>query len=371
MYIEMMPGGDPDMLIATLATYAANWLPGHKPVWMTLVSGTRTGKTVTLECLEYLPAIQPVGHLSEPALMSGSPRDYTGPAANGGLLMGPGEFRVMVQSDHSSTLALPHAAQEALYAALRDVYDGKRVKATGADGGSTISWEGKRGVLIGATPRIDRSHTVRRELGPRFLCYRRRLYNPAHGMIPPTPVREAELHERLKERVVGVFSGIPEISSDALQIPPELHAPLYNIAESMARRRGDVELDKKGALTRPVKIEPPQHLYHNLSSLMMGYQAIGVDNDTALRGIVRVAMSTIPVNRAEVIQALSRGRVPLSRAQIQRRSGLGEFPVKTALAELQHLGVVARTGEGRGTTYLLLEQFKNKDERQERPEGGM
>jgi hypothetical protein len=57
-------------------------------------------------------------------------------------------------------------------AALREIYDGRWTRHIGSDGGRTLSWAGKIGLLFAATPAIDSYYSVIGSLGDRFLFSR-------------------------------------------------------------------------------------------------------------------------------------------------------------------------------------------------------
>ena len=62
--------------------------------------------------------------------------------------------------------------RQGVLAALREIYDGGWVRCLATDGGLTLSWEGKLGLLGGCTEVIDRHHAVMNTLGERFLLFR-------------------------------------------------------------------------------------------------------------------------------------------------------------------------------------------------------
>ncbi len=63
-------------------------------------------------------------------------------------------------------------ARAAVLAALREVYDGSWTRHVGTDGGRTLSWSGRVGLVAGVTPTIDRHHAVMGAMGERFILFR-------------------------------------------------------------------------------------------------------------------------------------------------------------------------------------------------------
>src|SRR5918994_248367 len=64
---------DPGVVVGALGTIAANLLPGD-PVWLVLVGPPGAGKSEALQSTTRLPDVYGAGTLTEPALLSGSPK---------------------------------------------------------------------------------------------------------------------------------------------------------------------------------------------------------------------------------------------------------------------------------------------------------
>ena len=110
--------------------------------------------------------------LTEPALLSGTPKKDTSRSAKGGLLREIGEFGILLAKDFTSILSMHRESRAAVLAALREVYDGSWTRHLGTDGGKTLTWSGKVAVLAGVTPTIDSHHAVMASMGERFVLYR-------------------------------------------------------------------------------------------------------------------------------------------------------------------------------------------------------
>jgi hypothetical protein len=53
-----------------------------------------------------------------------------------------------------------------------EVYDGSWDRHVGVDGGKTLHWDGKLGLIAGVTTVVDSHHAVMDSLGSRFAFYR-------------------------------------------------------------------------------------------------------------------------------------------------------------------------------------------------------
>ena len=151
----------------TLGAIAANYLPGP-PVWLGLIAPPSSAKTELLNSLARLPYVATCEALSPAALLSGTPKRQRTKGASGGLLKQIGDFGILAFKDFGTVLEMRIEARNEMLAALRRVFDGEYVRQIGSDGGQTISWNGKAGLLFGATQKYDLYHGVIGTLGDRF-----------------------------------------------------------------------------------------------------------------------------------------------------------------------------------------------------------
>jgi hypothetical protein len=178
---------DPGALYVALGTVAANLSPGD-PIWLALVGPPGSGKTETINPLASLDFVYPAATLTEPALLSGVPHKQRASNAKGGLLRQIGEFGILLCKDFTSVLAQNRDARSAVLAALREIYDGSWTRHVGSDGGVTLHWSGKLGIVSGCTPSIDVHHAVMAAMGERLMLYR------LPGSDPDTVAKNALRH---------------------------------------------------------------------------------------------------------------------------------------------------------------------------------
>ena len=162
---------DPVPIYAALGTVAANLLPGD-PVWLGLIGPPSSAKTEILNSLSKLPNVVQCATLTPAGLLSGSPKKQHAPGARGGLLRQIGAFGIILCKDFGSVLSMHPETKAEVLAALREVYDGAWTRHVGTDGGRTLTWEGKVGLLFAATGAIDSHHGVIGSMGDRFLLSR-------------------------------------------------------------------------------------------------------------------------------------------------------------------------------------------------------
>jgi hypothetical protein len=224
-----------------------------------------------------LEAVYLASTLTEASLLSGTPRKDTAAGATGGLLREIGSSGIIVLKDFGSILAMHREQRASVLAALREIYDGSWHRDVGVDGGRRLHWEGRIGLLAGATTVLDQHHGVMAQLGERFLLHRIAVADARsqgraslghHG-------RERTMRRELAEAVAGLFAGLD------LSEPPPLGAAdserLVDLADLVSGARSPVIRDK---YRREIELVPdseaPGRVVGALARLLTGLRLIGV-----------------------------------------------------------------------------------------------
>lgn len=166
---------DPIPIQVALGAVIANHLPGD-PVWLLLVGPPSSGKTEIISSLSGLPDIHEVSTFTEAGLLSGAPS--RNPKASGGLLRQfrtdarDGTFGILTFKDLTSIISEASDTRASLLAALREIYDGCWIRRLGTEGGKTLAWKGKAGLIGAVTETIDRQAAVMGAMGERFILVR-------------------------------------------------------------------------------------------------------------------------------------------------------------------------------------------------------
>jgi hypothetical protein len=147
---------------AVLAAYFANRKLNGDPVWLMLVGGSGVGKTERLIPLSVMPDVVLESSITGPAaLLSGSSKRERAKDASGDVLRKlPEGGGVLLLKDFTSIIGMHRDARAEVLAALREIYDGRWDRSVGADGGKTLTWTGRVGVIAGCTTAIDTAHAV-------------------------------------------------------------------------------------------------------------------------------------------------------------------------------------------------------------------
>ena len=170
---------DPGPVYVACAGVAVNRIDRFDPTWIVLIGAAGSGKTEALNATTGLEGIYLAGTLTEASLLSGTPRKDTAAGASGGLLREIGSSGILVLKDFGSILSMHREQRANVLAALREIYDGSWHRDVGTDGGRRLHWEGRVGLLAGATTVLDQHHGVMAQLGERFLLHRIKVLDPA------------------------------------------------------------------------------------------------------------------------------------------------------------------------------------------------
>lgn len=333
---------DPGVVYVTLATVAANRLPGD-PTWLLIVGPPSSGKSEALQALCKLPEYHTIDNLTEAGLLSGTvSRDGSG---TGGVLRQLGDRGLLVALDLSTLLGIHHEAQPVIFAALRRVYDGSYTRRLGTGGGLTVSWEGHCGFLGAVTEAIDGPGVSMGLLGERFSYYRTApasveddLY--ACSLAAELSGQEGDLRAERADAVAEFFAGLALPG----ELPP-LTDPEYDrlstLATIGARLRSPTIRDGR---SREIAVVPqserPMRLLRQLRHLFAGLVVIGCPMPEAWRLIAEVAFGGTHPGRRAIVDFLLAGDRSHSTAVVAARCRLPVTSVQRHLEDLTAHGVL-------------------------------
>lgn len=347
---------DPAALLAVLGAVAANRLPGD-PVWLLLVGSPASGKSEILQAVNSLPDVYPAATLTEAGLLSGTPKRETGKAASGGLLRTIGDQGIILAKDFGSVLSLHHDSRTQVLAALREVFDGKWTRHMGTDGGKTLHWEGKVGLIAGCTPTIDRHSAVMGAMGERFVLLRLPTAD-AHEQG-----RKALRHSKQSEQMRSELgAAVAALFETTLEEPEERsehdEERLVNLAVLVVRCRSAVERD---GYSREIELIPepeaPARLAIVLDHLLAGLLMLGADRDTAWHVVETAALDSIPELRRAAMTTLLAAKGEMPTAAVAEAIGYPQKTTERTLEDLAAHGIVTanRQGQRKATTWQITD----------------
>lgn len=352
LYLE-----DKGIVLVVLGTVAANFMGGD-PVWFMLVSASSSGKTEALNSILGLPHMHPAATMTVAALLSGTAKRERDAEARGGLLRAIGDFGILVCKDFTSVLSMGRDARAELLGALREIYDGLWVRHVGVDGGRTLSWEGKIGLLAGCTAAIDSHRGVMAQMGERFLLYRLPDVDARKQARKALDVsgRESEMRRELRAAVDGLFVGLhlPEQPPALTEAEAER---LVALASLVARSRSAVERD---GYSREIELildpEAPARIVKALRRLYGGLVVIGVERAEAMELVVKTGLDCLPKIRRAVFDLLVGADEWLETAKIATAINYPTQTTRRALEDLTVHTVVQRRGEkGKADAWFLAD----------------
>ena len=347
-----IPNGDMTPILAVLGTIAANELDGD-PVWCGLVAPPSSAKTEVLNALSLLPNVHHAATLTPASLLSGTPKKSQASGAKGGLLRQIGDSGILIMKDLGSVLSMRHEAKSETLAALREIYDGSWVRHLGTDGGKTLSWQGKLGLVFGVTPVIDSHHAVVSAMGERFLLVR--LESGGRGQakcaLKHSGKLQATMRKELAEAVAALFAGERR---EPRELSQEEGDELIELAYLAVRIRSAIERDRQSREIEAVHgVEGPARLALQLDQLLAGLDSLGVDRETALGVARRVAMDSVPPIRRRALEFV-KGESPCTTTAVAAELRLPTGTTRRALEDLAAYGLVSRHSGGKGKSDVWM-----------------
>ncbi len=341
---------DPGPLLVVVGTVVANLLSGD-PVWALLVGPPASGKTELLNSLGQLPFVHAASTFTEAGLLSGSVSRR--PGATGGLLAELGAQGFIVCKDFTSVLAESADTRSGLLAALREIFDGAWVRRLGVEGGRTLAWQGKAGLLGAVTETIDRHADVMGAMGERMVLYRMPLLDDegrldqARVALRNTGHQEA-IRAELAEAVATFVTelALPEAPEPVDEAGVEV---LIRLADLATRCRSVVERDQR---SREVELVPQPEAAARLQSVLLqltrGLWTIGVGDEEVQRLVVKVALDGMTKARRAAVELMVTARpgVLWTTAQVADAVGLPTPLATRTLTDLAAHRIAERHSDG-------------------------
>jgi hypothetical protein len=331
----LLERGDLEVLRAVLACYEANRYLGGDPVWLGAVGGSATGKTETVTGLGRCPGVIVTSTISgEPALLSGTPDKDRAADATGGLLRSLGDNGVLVLKDFTSILSMNRDKRGQVLAALREIFDGHWDRPIGGEGGRTLEWTGKLGLVMACTTAYDQAHGVISVMGDRFILIRVEDDDPKQSMLAALGIagQERETREAFASACAGLLGHPPD--RPPLEATTDDLNQLADFANLITQARSPVARDYQGEVVQVMDREGPARFGKQLYALWRACGMLGMDRDAAWRVTARVVRDSLPKLRWRVVEALTVADEELSTRQVAGRIW---HPYKTTKRTLEDL----------------------------------
>lgn len=330
---------DVGALDAVLATAAAERLCGD-PLWLLVVSGSGNAKTETVQALAGVGALVTSTISSEGALLSATARRERGKDATGGLLRRLGDRGLLVIKDVTSILSMNRDTRASLLAAFRELHDGRWERNVGTDGGRTLTWTG-RIVIIGAvTTAWDRAHDVIASMGDRFVVIR--MDSTVGRMVAGRHAcRNTGDETRMRAELAAVVGGVLATVNPktAITLTETEQERLLQAADVVTLARTGVDYDYRGDVIDAHAPEMPTRFAKQLTQVVRGAVAIGMDRSRAVGLAIRCARDSMPPLRLAILDDLAAHPGSQTRL-VRQRLEKPRATVDRQLQALHMLGVL-------------------------------
>ena len=329
---------DTAALDVMLAAAAVERLDGD-PLWLLIISGSGNAKTETVQALSGIDATVVSTIASEGALLSATSKRERSKDATGGLLREIGDHGVLVIKDITSILSMDRTMRGQVLGALREVHDGSWVRKVGTDGGRSLPWSGRIAVIGAVTTAWDQHHTVIASMGDRFVLIR---VDSTTGRVAAgrkaignTGV-EVQMRKELAGAVAGVIAGMDYTATTLTEEETDI---VLAAADLVTLARTGVEYDYRGKVIDAHAPEMPTRFAKELTQVIRGAVAIGMDRQKALRLAIRCARDSMPPLRLAIIDDLSENPGSTT-SDVRRRINKPWSTVDRQLESLHMLGVL-------------------------------
>jgi hypothetical protein len=351
---------DPTPVYAVLGAVAANLLEGD-PVWLGIIGPPSSAKTELLNSISKLPYVHRAATVTPAGLLSGTPKKQRAVNAKGGLLNQIGPFGIISLKDFGSILSMRPDAKAEILAALREIYDGSWTRVLGTDGGSSLSWEGKVGLLFAATSVIDSHYSVIGAMGDRFLLSR--LAPTEQGQfqraLQHVGTATGQMRHELSDAVLHLFAGRkPEpqpIRQDEIE-------RIDRIISLVVRLRGAVERDRHSReMENILGAEGTARIGLALERLLAGLDTLSVERAKAMAVVETVALDSVPPLRRRAYEHLCKARdltgtfAELDTPAIAQSLGLPTNTIRRVLEDLAAYKLIERSKGAKADQWRALE----------------
>jgi hypothetical protein len=333
--------GDLEAVDVFMAVALAIYLPGD-PLWLYVVAPPGGTKSELLRALQG-PRVVSISTMTPQTLISG--------------LKGHGEDidllphldgKVLIIKDFTSILSKKPEDQAAIFADLREAYDGYLEKSFGS-GVGIKSYKASFGLLAGVTPAIDMFRTVHALLGERFL--RVNVVGDEQGAVNRSSELEGQekaMRMELGGIVGGYLSRAGEWIDEGVLVEDRFLQQLRALARIVAALRSPVARDRQHHVLYPPQREIGTRLVKQLQKLakaLANWRERLIVSAEDYATVRRVALDGVPSGRSAVLGALLTADGWLTTKQVGQETNQATETANENLHDLWMLHVVQRDGD--------------------------
>ena len=258
--------------------------------------------------------------------------------------------KLVITGDLAQFVKLHSEEKGAIYAQLREAYDGRIQRDTGS-GVHTFYENNYFDWLACSTPIIDEELILKNELGTRELIYRLPKENSEGENEQKLMERvwvNTEHHEQMKSELKNAvqsfflnWKGMPL----TVEISDQIKNEIFKYAKFIAQLRATAEVDwRTGDLQNFISVEDPTRVFEQLKMLFQCLKSIdsSVTDEYVLKCIFEIVKSNIhPVRLKILLTVLEKGE--LFTTQIARVVGLSYSTTNRELQICKQLEILVKT----------------------------
>jgi hypothetical protein len=342
-----------------------------------LIGPPESGKTELLKPLLGIDGCVECGDISgKGALLSGTPASQRTQDSTGGLLNTIDKQRgVLVMLDFARTvLASDMREMRSTLGAIGMLHDQHYKRSIGADGGRSITFDGKLGWIAASTDAIDHpdNHQANSEMGDRCLYYR---YPVSTGYHEISSALDNPDSSYKTQKIQGLFkTWQEEIGLDWEHLAPprtleeDEKRRVSALAQFCARARSAVYRDRwRQEVAGISRAALGPRIANSLAQLLRGMEHIGCTQEEIWKVLCHTAIDSIPAVRAHILKLLQEDRQTLQ--EVADKIQIALPAAKRTIEDLRIHDLVAPTrpngqsdgqsdGQTGGQTWTLSEKGK-------------
>lgn len=328
--------------VVPLVVAVANRLAGP-PVWLMIVAPPSSGKSEVIRGVNSLAGVRHISSITSSTFASGMiPRSGSDkPPSLLERMEQKGQW-LLTLKDFGTIQSVQRETRNEIFGQLREIYDGQFDATYGT--GVEIDWEGKLGMLVGATPAVDRQYKWSAELGERFVQFRPVASDPEEVALKAVRAsdEEAEKNQAIKEAYRTAFDKIAPTADCAPEFSERRLALVAALARFTAAARRPVRHERGRGGFQVLEPEGPARLAKVFAQLYKGALLCFDGNDRlALRVVSRIAVDCIPGRRGKLLRILAERSEGVTADVAAGRLKCDKETARTELKELRAIGLAA------------------------------
>lgn len=331
--------------VAPVVVAIANRLPGP-PVWLMIIAPPSSGKSVVIRGItEAVGGARHISSVTANTFASGMMGGSGGDGSRSLLerMEERGEWLLTIKDFGTIQNQVAEERRE-IFGQLREIYDGKYNATYGT--GVEVDWEGSLGILVGATPAVDRKWQWSAQLGERFVHLRPA--SPDGEEVARVALQSASEQEEQREAIEKAYERALKMAN---QQPDEVSAvgsfgedTVVALARFLAEARRPVQHFRAGS---GHQVQPPEGPGRLSKIFAQVYEAALVcyegDENCARRFTTRIAVDSVPGRRGKLLRQIADHEDGVTAPKRAKALGCDKETARRELKDLEAIGLLEKS----------------------------